>query len=126
MKAIRIKTGFLTNPIGVDFQHPLITWNCEGGVKQTAYRIVASSGWDSGKVQSDSMRATYPEELKSREIVDYTITLWDENDKKGEPSTASFEIGIIGKSDWQARWISGNYSVNPLKKYPVDCFKKRV
>ena len=124
MKAIRIKTEFLTNPIGVDFTYPLITWNCEGGVKQTAYRIVASSGWDSGKVQSDSMRATYPEELKSREIVDYTITIWDENDQKGEPSTASFEMGLLQPSDWQAKWISGNYSVNPLKKYPVDCFKK--
>ena len=60
MRAIRIKTEFLTNPIGVDFRNPLITWNCDGGVKQTAYRIVASSGWDSGKVASDSMRATYP------------------------------------------------------------------
>ena len=124
MKAINIKTEFLTNPIGVDFQHPLITWNCEGGVKQTAYRIVASSGWDSGKVLGDSMRATYPLELKSREIVDFTITLWDENDLEGEPSPASFEMGLLEKSDWQAKWISGNYMVNPLNRYPVDCFKK--
>ena len=124
MKAIRIKTEFLTNPIGVDFQHPLITWNCDDGVKQTAYRIVASSGWDSGKVASDSMRATYPMELKSREIVKFTITLWDENDREGEPSLASFEMGLLEKSDWQARWISGNYAVNPLNRYPVDYFKK--
>ena len=75
MKAIRIKIEFLTNPIGVDFQHPLITWNCEGGVKQTAYRIVASSGWDSGKVESSEMRAIYPKELLSRERVELTITL---------------------------------------------------
>ena len=124
MKAIRIKTEFLSNPIGVDFQHPIITWNCEGGIKQTAYRIVASSGWDSGKVESDSMRATYPSKLKSREIVDFTITLWDENFREGEPSHASFEMGLLDKSDWQARWISGNYTVNPLNRYPVDCFKK--
>ena len=124
MKAIRIKTEFLTNPIGVDFQHPLITWNCEGGVKQTAYRIVASSGWDSGKVQSDSMRATYPEELKSREIVDYTITLWDENDREGEPSPASFEMGLLSPEDFKAKWITGNYKVNKKNRYPVDCFKK--
>ena len=124
MKAIRIKTEFLINPIGVDFKHPLITWNCDGGVKQTAYRIVASSGWDSGKVESDSMRVTYPIELKSREKVDYTITLWDENHREGEPSSASFEMGLLEKGDWTARWISGNYAVNPLKRYPVDCFKK--
>ena len=124
MKAIRIKTEFLTNPIGVDFQHPLITWNCDGGVKQTAYRIVASSGWDSGKVESDSMRATYPMELKSREIVNFTITLWDENGREGEPSGASFQMGLLEKDDWTAKWISGSYTPNPLKRYPVDYFKK--
>ena len=124
MKAIRIKTEFLTNPIGVDFQQPLITWNCEGGVKQTAYRIVASSGWDSGKIASNSMRVIYPLELKSRERVDFSITLWDENDVEGEPSTAYFEMGLLQKSDWKAKWISGNYTVNPVKRYPVDCFKK--
>ena len=124
MKAIRIKTEFLADPIGVDFQQPLITWNCEGGVSQTAYRIVASSGWDSGKIASNSMRVIYPLELKSRERVDFSITLWDENDVEGEPSTAYFEMGLLQKSDWKAKWISGNYTVNPVKRYPVDCFKK--
>ena len=128
MKAIRIKTEFLTNPIGVDFQNPLITWNCEGGVKQTAYRIVAKSGdevtWESGRVESNSMRATYPAPLCSRERVELTITLWDENGREGEPSSAFFEMGLLEKGDWQAKWISGNYTVNPLKRYPVDCFKK--
>ena len=124
MKAIRIKTEFLADPIGVDFQQPLIAWNCEGGVSQTAYRIVASSGWDSGKIASNSMRVIYPLELKSRERVDFSITLWDENDVEGEPSTAYFEMGLLQKSDWKAKWISGNYTVNPVKRYPVDCFKK--
>ena len=124
MKAINIKTEFLHNPIGVDFQNPLITWNCEGGVKQTAYRIVTSSGWDSGKIESDSMRAIYPKKLKSREIVNFSITLWDENGQEGEPSSALFEMGLLEKSDWKAKWVSGNYMVNPLNRYPVDYFKK--
>ena len=59
MKAIRIKTEFLTNPIGVDFANPDITWCCEGGVKQTAYRIVARSCdkvvWNTGRIESSSM-----------------------------------------------------------------------
>ncbi len=128
MKAIRLKTEFLTNPIGVDFQNPLITWNCEGGVKQTAYRIVAKSGdiiaWDSGKVQSSDMRATYPKALSSRERVELVVTLWDENDREGEKSQAHFEMSLTSPSDWRAKWISGDYTVNPLKRYPVDCFKK--
>ena len=108
MKAIRIKTEFLSNPIGVDFQHPLITWNCEGSVKQTAYRIASSSGWDSGKVESSEMRAIYPNALVSRERVDFTITLWDENGVQGEEAHAFFEMGLLENSDWKAKWISGH------------------
>lgn len=128
MKAVRIKTEFLSNPIGVDFQRPIITWNCEGGVKQTAYRIVAHSGetviWDSGMVESDSMRATYPEALRSRQAVEYTVTLWDESGAEGEPCSASFEMGLLEGGDWRAKWITGNYKVNKRKRYPVDCFRK--
>lgn len=128
MKAIRLKTEFLYDPIGVDFQNPQLSWNCEGGVKQTAYRIIASCNgkttWDSGKVESNEMRAFYSEKLSSRERVDWSVTLWDENGIEGEESSAFFEMGLLEKSDWKAKWISGNYAVNPLKRYPVDCFKK--
>lgn len=128
MKAIRLKTEFLTNPIGVDFQNPILTWNCEGGEKQTAYRIVAKidggTVWDSGKVVSDSMRVTYPKELHSRERVVWQVTLWDEYDREGEPSEAFFEMGLLSPEDFKAKWITGNYKVNKKERYPVDCFRK--
>ena len=128
MKAIRLKTEFLTDPIGVDFQHPLLTWNCEGGEKQSAYRIVAridgATVWDSGKVVSDSMRVTYPKELHSRERVEWCVTLWDECDREGEPSDGFFEMGLLSPEDFKAKWITGNYKVNKKERYPVDCFRK--
>ena len=128
MKAIRLKTEFLKDPIGVDFQNPLLIWNCEGGIKQTAYRIVATCNgevvWDSGKVSSDAMRATYPKPLTSRQRIEWSITLWDENDVEGESAEAFFEMGLLQKADWRAKWISANCGINPLKRYPVDCFKK--
>ena len=130
MKAIDLRTEYLVNPIGIDTQCPCLMWNCDGGVTQTAYRIVAKSGektvWDSGKVNSSSMRAEYPHKLKSRERVGWSVTLWDENDKEGEPSeTAFFETGLLSASDFTAKWISGNYHVNKKDRYPVDCFKKQ-
>ena len=128
MKAIRIKTEFLTNPIGVDFANPDITWCCEGGVKQTAYRIVARSCdkvvWDTGRIESSSMKATYPYELTSRQRVDYTVTLWDEEGIEGEPTSAFFEMGLLSEDDFTAKWITGNYKVNKKNRYPVDCFRK--
>lgn len=121
MKAVNLKTEYLKNPIGIDIKSPCIFWNCEGGKKQTAYRIVADN-WDSGKVESGSMYAEYPKEMKPCERVNYKIKLWDENDVEGEWSeTASFEYGI---KEWQAKWISGDYIVDKKKRYPVDCFKR--
>ena len=82
MKAIRLRTEYLKNPIGIDILTPRLMWNCEGGITQSAYQIIAGN-WDSGKVQSSSMQAQYPEVLKSRERVNWKIRMWDENDESG-------------------------------------------
>ena len=116
--------------MGIDIQNPRLMWNCEGGIKQTAYRIIAKSdektAWDSGKVSSSSMRAEYPLSLSSRERIVWSVTLWDENNVEGEPSEAAYlETGLLSASDFTAKWISGNYRVNKKKRYPVDCFKKQ-
>lgn len=130
MKAINLKTEYLVNPMGIDIQNPRLMWNCEGGIKQTAFRIIAKSDrkivWDSGKVLSSSMHADYPLTLASRGRIEWSVTLWDENDLDGEPSeTAYFETGLLAASDFTAKWISGKYRVNKKKRYPVDCFKKQ-
>lgn len=149
MKAINLKTEYLKNPIGIDIDNPRVMWNCEGGIKQTAYQIVTDS-WDSGKVASGSMRCQLPIKFEAGKRVTYKIKLWDENDNAGDFSEeASFEYGI---KNWQAKWITGNYipdssiadkkkkigksfllqGVNYLiesskpektERYPVDCFK---
>jgi alpha-L-rhamnosidase len=120
MKAVRLRTEYLIDPLGVDFSRPRLMWNCEGGIRQTTYRIVSGS-WDSGKVESPSMRAEYPKKLRDRERVVWKICLWDENGEAGEWSEAFFETGI---SSWEAKWITGDYAVNRKERYPVDCFRK--
>ena len=120
MRAIRLRTEYLNDPIGVDFKHPRLQWNVEGGVKQTAYQIVAEN-WDSGKVETSSMQAVYPKGLHDRERVCWRVRVWDENGEPGPWSEAFFERGI---SSWEAKWITGNYAVNKKERYPVDCFRK--
>ena len=129
MRAIKLKTEYLIDPVGIDIQKPLLMWNCDGGMKQTAYHINATLNgktvWDSGKVKSDAMRAEYPKELGSRQRVEWKVRLWDENDEAGDWSdTAFFETGLLSADDWKAKWVAGNYHVNKKKRYPVDCFKK--
>lgn len=121
MIASNLRTEYLIDPVGIDVQNPILLWNCEGGVKQTAYQIV-SEKWDSGKVMSSSMRSVYPLPLEDRERVNWKIRLWDENGEVSNWSSGFFETGI---SEWKAKWIRGNYRVNRRKRYPADIFRKR-
>lgn len=70
------------------------------------------------------MHADYPQKLNSRQRVEWTVTLWDENDQEGETVSAFFETGLLTADAWQAKWITGDYRVNKKKRYPVDCYKK--
>ena len=131
MKAIRLKTEYLNNPIGIDVKRPRLSWVCEGGKKQTAYRIIAKDDeqnviWDSGKTDSSKMHLIPwgGEDLKSRQRVIWSVELWDEDGNKGDMSDeAFFELGLLDERDWKATWITGNYSVKRKTRYPVDCFR---
>ncbi len=123
MNAIRLKTEFLFDPLGIDIRRPRLMWNCEGGIKQTAYQIVTDR-WDSGRVESASMWAVCPLELASRERVEWKIRLWDENGEPGDWRSATFEMGLLDPSDWHAKWITGDYTVDKKRRYPVDCFRR--
>ena len=128
MKATRLRTSFLENPIGISPKPPKLSWWAEGGKKQTAYRITAYSNsecvWDSGKVLSDRMtEIEFGGKTESRQRITYKVTLWDENDVMGDESEAYFETGLA-PSDFVADFITGNYKVEKNKRYPVDCFRK--
>ncbi len=130
MKAIRLQTEYLIEPLGLGNPKPRFFWNCEGGIRQTAYHIICRrSGeviWDSGKVASSAMAHICYEgrPLYSRDIVDWSVMLWDENREAGEIAESRFELGLLDASDWTAKWISGDYKPDPKRRYPADCFKK--
>ncbi|MBR1780713.1 MAG: alpha-L-rhamnosidase N-terminal domain-containing protein, partial [Oscillospiraceae bacterium] len=130
MRAIHLQTEYLTEPLGLGIIRPRFYWNCEGGTIQSAYQITCKRGeevvWDSGKVPSASMThiryAGQP--LGSRDRIDWSVRLWDENDEPGESSESWFELGLLEASDWTAKWISGDYRPEKNHRYPVDCFRR--
>lgn len=130
MKAIRLRTAYLERPIGLDIKNPQFYWNCEGGNIQSAYQIIAKRGeeeiWNTGKVVSSSMTHIRYEgkEVHSRDLVTWSVCLWDENNRQGETVSSTFEMGLLRASDWTAKWISGNYRPKKHRRYPADCFKK--
>lgn len=130
MKAIRLKTEYLTEPLGLGIAAPRFYWNCEGGKQQTAYQIVCTANgktlWDSGKVESSAMtHIPYGgQQLSSRDRVKWSVVLWDEKDVPGEVSESWFELGLLENTDWKASWITGDYKPKKEIRYAVDCFKK--
>ena len=123
MKAIRLRTEYMTNPIGVDYETPRLSWNCHGGITQTAYRITAVDQYDqetldTGKVTSNQMHHIYTGDTSSRRRISWTVTLWDEEGVAGEPATAYFERGLL-HPDWHAKWI------NPELDVPEERLRER-
>ena len=130
MKATHLQTEYLTEPLGLGIINPRFYWNCEGGIKQTAYRVTAlrkgETIWDSGKVQSCSMTHICYDgaPLRSRDRVEWFVTLWDENSLEGEQTSSWFEMGLLEQTDWTAKWIAGDYEPKRATRFPVDCFLK--
>lgn len=134
MRAIRLRTEYLFEPVGLDILCPHFFWNCEAqgekDSRQSAYRIVAQKNgdilWDSGKVISDAMdHIPYGgPALKSRDRIQWSVQLWDACDVPGEISESFFEMGLLSPSDWEARWISGDYEPVTDTRYPVDYFMR--
>ncbi len=131
MRATRLRTEYLKEPLGLDIRKPRFYWNCEGGIAQTAYQLVAARDgreiWNTGRVESDSMtHIPYGgPALHSRDCVVWKVRLWDEKGAEGSWAESWFEMGLLEADDWKARWITGDYIPKKNIRYPVDSFMKQ-
>ena len=131
IRAIELKTEYLSDPVGIDISSPRVFWKVEEAVKQTAYQLrlsVNEGAWEELlAVQTDSMRASLNRSFQSRDRVRWQVRLTDQDGVTGDWSeTASFEMGLLDPAAWSAKWIMGNYdhSKDGKVRYPVDCFRK--
>lgn len=109
MQAVNLKTNHLTQAVGIDDGPLFLSWQCDGGVRQSAYEIELAAEraviWKSGKVQSSIMHADAPAAAGgSRVRGSWNIRLWDENDVPGPWASAVFETGL-NADDWQGLWV---------------------
>jgi alpha-L-rhamnosidase len=131
MKAIRLKTEYLTDPVGISILSPRLFWNIEDGKKQTGYQLIAQNEdgeilADTGKVSSSAMNYHWKKEpIDYCSRVNWKVRVFDENDNVSEYAEAYFETGLPENKKWPARWIAGNYWVKRKNRYPVDCFMKK-
>ena len=103
-----------TNPLGIDVPHPFLSWQMRSDQRaqsQSAYQVIVTNDgqplWDSGKVQSDQSTsipyAGHP--LTSGEICRWKVLVWNQDGQQFTSDNATWEMGLLQPSDWQARWI---------------------
>ncbi|MBR1757429.1 MAG: family 78 glycoside hydrolase catalytic domain [Lachnospiraceae bacterium] len=131
IKAVNLKSAYLTNPVGIDLIPVTLSWTVQNANKQTAYQLRYSkndAAWEELPVmQSSSMHTIFDLPLCSRDRIAWQVRLTDQDGVVGLWSEdASFEMGLLSKNDWKARWIMGNYdhSKSGKVRYPADCFRK--
>ena len=81
MQATNLKTNHLTASLGIDGGPLFLSWQCSGGLRQTAFEIHLTADdaivWESGKVQSQSMHADAPAVEGARVRGSWKVRLWD-------------------------------------------------
>lgn len=129
MRAVNIKVEHLLNPIGIDIKNPMISWQCEDGIKQTGYELKAMSEgkeiFYSGKAATCAMSARLEVELASRQKVALGLRLWDEKNEPGEwNEVAFFEMGLLEKKDFCAKWINPELECDPSIHKPASYLRR--
>jgi alpha-L-rhamnosidase len=131
-----LRCEYLDNPLGIDATNPRFSWiiiSNQRGEMQTAYEVLVASSpkllsddkgdlWDSGKVSSDeSSQIVYSGTLlSSRQSCFWKVRIWDHEGKQSDWSQpASWSIGLLQSTDWNAHWItslaSAGNAAGPLK-----------
>ena len=130
MRAIRLRTEYRKDPLGIDERNPRLTWNCGDGKKQRAYRVFCREGadvlYDSGRVDSDDMYCVYQgQKLCSRQHVTWQVCLWDGSGKETWSEEAFWEMGLLEEEDWSGTWICG-VDTEGERRLPADCYLREI
>jgi alpha-L-rhamnosidase len=133
---INLLTENRVNPVGMDVTSPRFSWQLQSdkrNVMQTAYEIKVSvagksnqSVWSSNKVMGDSsVHVVYKgSALESGKRYSWQVRVWDNNGKESNWSApAFFQMGLLNKSDWQAKWIEPGFIEDSSRPCPM--FRKQ-
>ncbi len=127
---------------GIDAPQPRLSWILQSGERQqrqTAYQVLVSDTqagleanrgniWDSGRVQShQSTHVEYAgQPLRSGRQYWWKVRVWDQDGQASSYSrAASWQMGLLAPSDWQAHWIS--FDTGPaveMEMKPSPCLRR--
>jgi alpha-L-rhamnosidase len=131
----------------IETEQPRLSWELTDMTRnqvQTAYNIIVSSSldkanhkiadiWDSGKIKSSQSNQIEfrGKDLEKAKVYYWTVKAWDKDGKASQwSSIATWETGLMGKQNWQAKWIGNDLTaLGKGKEYhlpPAPYFRKQV
>lgn len=128
MKAIKLRTNYRENPLGIDDDRIRFSWICSGGIEQRAYQVLVLDEssqriHDSGKIESDQMHYLLPEKLlRAKQRYFWQVILWDENQETEKSEQAFLETGFL-QGAWMAQWITTGIKAKK-DRIPAEYFQK--
>ena len=108
-----LRTDHLSESFGITNTLPGFSWTPpQGTVRQVAYQLAASNGWDTGRVDGGT-HGFVPyggPALGSRDRFDWTVRTWNVASDGTEVLSAwsepmAVELGLLHPEDWTAQWI---------------------
>jgi alpha-L-rhamnosidase len=120
---VHLRADYRENPLGIDDPAPQLSWqsdSTERNWKQAAFEVLVATTpqglqagdadvWDSGKQTSaQSVAIAYAgPALRSHTRYYWAVRVWGSSGQQSESSEAAWwEMGLLEKSDWSAKWIS--------------------
>jgi len=125
------------NPLGIYNKQPRFSWkiNATGNsIMQNAYLLRVATDekfssskiiWQSGKIESDEsiLHLYQGPDLKSGQRYFWQVKIWDNEGKESKWSTVAYwEMGLLSKSEWKAKWIE--MEGDTLRYSPSPHFRK--
>lgn len=119
IQPVRLRTEYLTEPLGIDTSSPRFTWEYAG---EDDSFLPSRSEIYLGTDPADLTLYTEDVPLESYTRYYWTVKVWDAQGRPCRPAgIASFETACLDASDWTARWISDGHD----KEYePAPLFRK--
>ncbi|MET0908539.1 MAG: alpha-L-rhamnosidase N-terminal domain-containing protein, partial [Ilumatobacteraceae bacterium] len=93
--------------LGLSETTPRLSWWLPAGaVSQRAYEIELGDGRTAKRDSADHVLVPWPfEPLGTQEAVSWRVRVWTDSGPSSWSDPATFETGLLARSDWVAEWI---------------------
>ena len=140
LKTTNLRTEYKTNPLGIDIEKPRLSWEIVSNKRSTmqiSYEVSFASTkenlveekeilWSIKNKSDQSIHIIYNgPELQSRQRLYWRVRVWDNHRRVSEWSKPAFwEMGLLNKSDWKAKWIEADLVEDTTASQPAQYFRK--